>query len=71
MNLGFRIAWFRYQELKIFLFEYLIWKQRIVLWEGLAWVYRFDSRDLIARFLKFEEQLRANMKEFFWDKGLN
>jgi hypothetical protein len=34
MNLGFWIAWFRYQKLKIFSFEYLTWKYRIMLREG-------------------------------------
>jgi len=33
MNLGFWIAWFRYQKLKLFPFEYLVWKQRILPWE--------------------------------------
>ena len=30
MNLVFWIAWFWYQKLKIFLFEYLLWKQIIL-----------------------------------------
>jgi len=33
MYLGFWITWFRYQKLKIFSFEYLVWKHRILLWE--------------------------------------
>jgi len=36
MNLGFWIAWFQYQKLKIFPFEYLMWKQRILPWEGFS-----------------------------------
>jgi hypothetical protein len=32
--LGFWIAWFWYQKLKIFTFEYLTWKQRILPREG-------------------------------------
>jgi len=36
MNLGFWIAWFRYQKLNIFLFEYLTWRQRILPREGFS-----------------------------------
>ena len=31
----------------------------------LAQVCRSDLRDSIARYLKFEDQLRANLKDFF------
>ena len=34
MNLGFWISWFRYHKLKIFPFEYLMWKKRILSREG-------------------------------------
>ena len=66
---GFWIAWFWYQKLKIFPFEYLNVKvENSAARRILTWVCRFYSRDLIARFLKFEDQLWANVKDIFLDR---
>ena len=62
MNLGFWIAWFQYQKLKIFLFEYLTWRQRILPREG----FSPSSRDWFEGFFLDQELNQKVLNE-----GLN